>query len=77
MGLEIRPPARHAAAPALHAIYGRAPTYKPLGDVPPEINDHLRLYGKEPWEVSYGEECPLCGDPVDEFNLCSCGSGGT
>lgn len=44
--------------------------------VPPEIDDHLRLFGKEPWEVEYGERCDGCGSRVDEYGLCSCGSCG-
>ena len=45
--------------------------------IPEEIDDHYRLYGKEPWEVSYGDErCPLCDSRIDEYGLCSCGSSG-
>lgn len=29
--------------------------------VPKEINEHLRLYSKEPWEVQFLEECGVCG----------------
>ena len=29
-------------------------------EIPEEINDHLKLFGKESWEVDYGEKCPLC-----------------
>lgn len=47
------------------------------GGIPEEINEHLRLFGKEAWEVDYGEECPLCETRIDEYGLCSCGSGGT
>jgi len=25
-------------------------------DIPLEIDDHFKLYGKEPWEVNYGEK---------------------
>ena len=42
--------------------------------IPPEINDHYRLYGKEMWEVEYGESCTLCDSPIDENGFCSCGS---
>ncbi len=44
--------------------------------IPPEIDDHLRMYGKEPWEVEYGEKCPECKSRIDEYGLCSCGSCG-
>ena len=44
--------------------------------VPIEINDHYRLFGKEPWEIEYGEECPYCGSRYDEFGYCACGVGG-
>ena len=43
--------------------------------VPIEINDHYRLFGKEPWEVEYGELCPYCGSRYDEFDNCACGAG--
>jgi hypothetical protein len=42
--------------------------------VPEEIDDHFKLYGKEPWEVDYGEKCPLCNVRIDEYGFCSCGS---
>jgi hypothetical protein len=44
-------------------------------EIPIEIDDHFRLYGKEPWEIDYGEKCPLCNTRIDEYGLCSCGSG--
>ncbi len=44
--------------------------------IPEEIDDHYRLYGKEPWEVDYDEKCPLCDSRIDEYGLCSCGSSG-
>ena len=44
--------------------------------VPLEIDDHFRLFGKEPWEVEYGEKCPECHSRIDEYGLCSCGSNG-
>ncbi len=44
--------------------------------VPLEIDDHFRLFGKEPWEVEYGEKCPECQSRIDEYGLCSCGSNG-
>ena len=45
-------------------------------DIPVEIDDHFKLYGKEPWEVGYGEKCPLCNSSIDEYGFCSCGSSG-
>ncbi|HSB83187.1 MAG TPA: hypothetical protein VLD64_01700 [Nitrosarchaeum sp.] len=45
-------------------------------EIPIEIDDHFRLFGKEPWEVNYGEKCPLCKARIDEYGFCSCGSGG-
>jgi len=44
--------------------------------VPLEIDDHFRLFGKEPWEVEYGEKCPECQSRIDEYGFCSCGSNG-
>lgn len=44
--------------------------------VPKEINEHLRLYSKEPWEVEFVEECGICGRKIDEFGLCGCDTGG-
>jgi hypothetical protein len=44
--------------------------------VPKEINEHLRLYSKEPWEVQFVEECGVCGSRTDEFGLCGCDTGG-
>ena len=45
-------------------------------EIPPEINDHLKLFGKEAWEVEYGEKCPECSSRIDEYGFCSCGSFG-
>ena len=45
-------------------------------DIPIEIDDHFKLYGKEPWEVDYGEKCPICDTRIDEYGFCSCGSSG-
>jgi len=28
-------------------------------EIPLEIDDHFKLFGKEPWEVDYGEKCPV------------------
>ena len=36
----------------------------------------LKLFGKEPWEVEYGEKCPVCDVRIDEYGFCSCGSSG-
>lgn len=44
--------------------------------IPLEIDDHFRLYGKEPWEVSYGERCLECNSRIDEYGFCSCGAHG-
>ena len=44
--------------------------------IPAEIDDHYRMYGKEPWEVEYGEKCILCDSRIDEYGFCSCGSNG-
>lgn len=34
---------------------------------------HFTLFGKAPWEVSYGpEECPLCGCSINELGFCCC-----
>ena len=44
--------------------------------IPIEIDDHFRLFGKEPWEVEYLEKCPLCKSRIDEYGFCSCGSRG-
>jgi hypothetical protein len=44
--------------------------------VPKEINEHLLLYLKEPWEVQFEEECGVCGNKIDEFGLCGCDTGG-
>lgn len=45
-------------------------------EIPIEIDDHYRLFGKEPWEVDYGEKCPMCNVRIDEYGFCSCGSSG-
>ena len=46
----------------------------PEKEIPEEINDHLKLFGKESWEVDYGEKCPLCNVRIDEYDMCGCGS---
>ena len=45
-------------------------------DIPKEIDDHFKLFGKEPLEVEYGEKCPVCNVRIDEYGFCSCGSSG-
>ena len=44
-------------------------------EIPPEINDHFKIFGKDADEVDYNSigPCPLCGSRVDEFNFCACG----
>lgn len=44
--------------------------------IPKEINEHFRLYSKEPWEVQFNEECGVCDNKIDEFGLCGCDTGG-
>ena len=45
--------------------------------IPEEINDHLKIFGKEPWEVDYNKmgRCEVCGSRIDEFGYCTCGAG--
>jgi hypothetical protein len=45
------------------------------GEIASEINDHLKIFGKDAQEVDYNSvgPCPLCGSHVDEFNFCACG----
>ena len=45
-------------------------------EIPEEIDDHYKLFGKEPWEVDYGDKCPVCHTRIDEYGFCSCGSSG-
>jgi hypothetical protein len=44
-------------------------------EVPPEINDHFKIFGKDADEVDYDSfgPCPFCGSRIDEFNFCACG----
>ena len=44
--------------------------------IPEEIDDHFKMYGKEPWEIEYTNKCSLCGSRIDEYGFCSCGSCG-
>jgi hypothetical protein len=43
--------------------------------IPPEINDHLKIFGKDADEVDYNSvgPCPFCNSRIDEFNFCACG----
>ena len=43
--------------------------------IPLEINDHLKIFGKDADEVDYDAfgPCPFCGSRIDEFNFCACG----
>ena len=36
-------------------------------EIPKEIDDHFKLFGKEPWEIEYGDKCPICNSRFDEF----------
>ena len=44
-------------------------------EIPIEINDHLKIFGKDADEVDYDSigPCPFCGSRIDEFNFCACG----
>ena len=44
--------------------------------IPLEIDDHYRMYGKEPWEIDYTTKCALCDSRIDEYGFCACGSCG-
>jgi hypothetical protein len=43
--------------------------------IPVEINDHLKIFGKDAADVDYDSigPCPFCGSRIDEFNFCACG----
>jgi len=43
--------------------------------IPREIDDHLKMFGKEPWEVDYNlyGYCDMCNTRIDEFGYCACG----
>ena len=45
--------------------------------IPEEINDHLKIFGKESWEIDYNKmgRCEVCGSRIDEFGYCACGAG--
>lgn len=55
----------------------RKSTIKKENIIPEEINDHLKLFGKEPWEVDYDKigRCEICGSRIDEFGYCACSAG--
>ncbi len=40
-----------------------------------EINDHLRIFGKDAIDVEYNSigVCPICNSRIDEFSFCACG----
>jgi len=40
-----------------------------------EINDHFKIFGKDPDEVDYdgSGQCPFCNSRIDEFEFCACG----
>ena len=44
--------------------------------IPREIDDHLKMFGKERWEVDYDlyGYCDMCNSRIDEFGYCACGS---
>lgn len=52
-------------------------TIKKENIIPEEINDHLKLFGKESWEVDYDKigRCEICGSRIDEFGYCACSAG--
>ena len=45
-------------------------------EIPEEIDEHFKLFGKEASEVEYGEKCHLCNTRFDEFEGCACDSQG-
>lgn len=44
-------------------------------EIPFEINDHLKIFGKEAKDVDYNGVAPgpFCGSRIDQFNFCACG----
>jgi hypothetical protein len=44
-------------------------------EIPFEINDHLKIFGKDADEVDYSsiDQCPFCGSLIDEFDFCAYG----
>jgi hypothetical protein len=53
------------------------PKKKDKESIPEEINDQLKIFGKEPWEVDYNKmgRCEVCGSRIDEYGYCACGAG--
>lgn len=45
--------------------------------IPREIDDHMKRFGKEPWEVDYCnfDSCIICNTRIDEYGYCSCSAG--
>ncbi len=43
--------------------------------IPDEINDHLKLFGKDAIDVFYDGTslCPFCNSRIDEYQYCACG----
>ena len=72
----IRPRICNIARAACAGNLEIRPRGMPRVKIPREIDDHYRMYGKEPWEVEYGEKCGLCESRIDEYGMCSCGSSG-
>lgn len=56
-------------------IKGGVEKDKGLSPIPLEINVHLEMFGKEPWEVHYNlfGYCDVCNSRIDEFGYCACG----
>jgi len=50
-------------------------TSQGMTEIPREIDEHLRIFGKEPWEVDYNlyGYCDMCNSRIDEFGFCACG----
>ncbi len=47
-----------------------------MEDTAEDADPHVRMYGKKFYEVKYLDaRCPVCGNRIDEFGYCSCGSG--
>lgn len=44
-------------------------------EIPLEINDHFKTFGKDAKDVDYDSigQCPFCNSRIDEFNFCACG----
>lgn len=46
-------------------------------DVSEHEDQHVKLYKKQWHEVKkINAKCPVCGQKIDEFGYCSCGTGG-